>query len=358
MAFKRRNRFDRRIKNKKKIDLMYLFLFVAIVGLGIGYATYSTGLNISGNSKVNAASWDVHFDDLDVTAGSVATEDPAEIVDDTTVEFGVKLTDPNDFYEFTVKVVNDGSIDAMVDALVLSPSLTPTQENYIGYTVTYEDDTLIEPDQELKAGTFETIKVRFEYLDVYDKTIYPEADELYNISVSLDYKQADENAVPVPHPGEAIYRWSTTGWTPNQNISSFTEGTDYVRDKTQLTNMNAQASKYFLKYYVGDNVISEKFVCFVVSEAMAQANAGMYEGEYCLMGNEPELFEDNAQIIYDAFGSNCSTNPYETSPSVGFNCSVSGLSANAYANGRVDAGDGNNYCYVNNDGNSTCYLGS
>ena len=357
MAFKRRNRFDKRIRFKRKIDLMYLFLFVVLIGLGIGYASFSTGLNINGDSKLKAASWDVHFENLRVTTGSVATETPAHITSDTTVEFGAKLTDVNDFYEFTVNVVNNGTMDAMIDEIEMLPVLTEDQQIYLGYNVTYLDDMPLDYNQKLKAKGSETIKVNFYYLDSDDKSVYPEVDETLNISCTISYVQADENAIPVQHE---IYRWSTYEWAENQDISSFTVGTDYVIDKSKVVNMHANANKYFLKYHVESNKITDKYACFVISNALAQEHPGITAGEYCLIGKEgPETFLDNSKIIYDAFGSMCSFNPYETTPSGGFDCKVPGvIMGRAFSSGIVDAGNtGENYCYVNMDGTSKCYDG-
>lgn len=46
---------------------------------------------------------------------------------------------PGEFYEFTVDVVNEGSIDAMIDSVVKTPELTSAQAKYIKYEISYEN---------------------------------------------------------------------------------------------------------------------------------------------------------------------------------------------------------------------------
>ena len=117
--------------------------------------------------------------------------------------------------------------------------------------------------------------------------------------------------------------------------------------------------------------VSESYVGFVVTSEMASANPGMTAGTYYLRGgvNEysltaanREVFIANAKTIYDAFGGvgcsldgNSGGNPYTTTPSSNFNCSVSGLYAYAYSYGYVVAADGaGSRCIVYGGGGSSC----
>ena len=199
MAFKRRLRFDKRIKHKRKMDILYILIIVVLASLGIGYSYISTDLNINGTANVESANWDVHFDNLNVTEGSITPTEEATITDNTTVEFAATLDNPGDYYEFSVDVVNQGTMDAMIDGFDISPELTTDEEKYLEYKVTYLDDTNLANNQALKAGTSEIIKVRFKYLENSDKTNYPTEDKIFNISFNLDYSQADDSMVNVNH---------------------------------------------------------------------------------------------------------------------------------------------------------------
>ena len=85
-------------------------LAVAIVVMSVGFATYASTLNINGTTTVKANKWSVHFDDstYDETTGSVAAT--THTITDTTASYTVTLTKPGDFYEFSVNVINDGTL--------------------------------------------------------------------------------------------------------------------------------------------------------------------------------------------------------------------------------------------------------
>ncbi len=225
MAFKRRLEFDKRIKHKKRMDRLFILVIVCFAFLGIGYSYISTSLNINGTANVTAASWDVHFDNLNITDGSVTATTPADITSDTTVEFAATLEEPGDFYEFTVDVVNSGTMDAMIDDFGISPELTSDQQKYLEYTVTYSDGVELEEKQELKQGTTETLKVRFSYIENEDKTNYPTEDQTFTIEFTVTYTQATEDATEVIHPSQfELDSWETIvanvrlGNTDNYNV--------------------------------------------------------------------------------------------------------------------------------------------
>ncbi|MBR2678091.1 MAG: hypothetical protein IKE63_01615 [Bacilli bacterium] len=199
MAFKRRLKFDKRIRFQKKMNIIYILLFIVLASTGIGYSYIKSNLNINGTANVTAARWDVHFTNLNVTTGSVTATTAASITDPTTVTFAATLDEPNDFYEFTVDVTNQGTMDAMIDSFSISPTLTTAQKKYLEYTIVYSDGTSLENKQELKQGTSETIKVRFSYIENSDKTNYPTEDQQFTIEFTMTYTQADETAIDVEH---------------------------------------------------------------------------------------------------------------------------------------------------------------
>jgi len=177
-------------------NFLMAFLILLACGMGIGYAALSTTLSIDGTSDIDRASWDVHFENIQVTTGSVSATAPA-ITNDTEVGFSVNLEDPGDFYEFTVDVVNDGTFNAKLDTLTILPTLTTAQQNYFAYTVTYSDGTAVNLNDALDTGDTETLKIRFEYLTQTDTSLYPTADDSLEFSVSMNYVQG--TGTPVVH---------------------------------------------------------------------------------------------------------------------------------------------------------------
>ena len=81
MAFKRRLKFDKRIRFQKKMNIIYILLFIVLASTGIGYSYIKSNLNINGTANVTAARWDVHFTNLNVTTGSVTATTAASITD-------------------------------------------------------------------------------------------------------------------------------------------------------------------------------------------------------------------------------------------------------------------------------------
>ena len=155
---------------------------------------------------------------------------------------------------------------------------------------------------------------------------------------------------------KAIYRWSTSQWGFQQDISSFTEGTDYVTNKLELTNMNTLANKFYLKYYIdNENKVSNNFICFIVSPTLVQTNPGMKVGDYCIEMSDNK-YASNAKTIYEAFGSYCSTNPYtEALPQYYFTCTATGLEVSTSRSWNHTAKDSNgNKCFYYEDGITWC----
>ena len=184
---------------KKNTKYLVILLSVAIL-IGVGYAALSATLNITGQTTIEKASWDIHFENLEVTSGSVAPHQEAVIdVNKTTVNFGIILNKPGEFYEFSVDVVNKGTIDAMISEIT-KIGLTEEQSKYLNYIVEYTSGVQLLPNQLLETGTKEVIKVRVEFRSDLDQSDLPVNGEELNLSFSLNYIQADDSAVAISHP--------------------------------------------------------------------------------------------------------------------------------------------------------------
>ncbi len=190
--------FLRKFRYNPKKSFLFLFLFLFLVSFTIGYAFLTKTLSIEGSSTLVGATWDIHFDNLVVTTGSVTATTEATITTPTSVTFSAQLENPGDFYEFNVDVVNDGTFNAMIDSYSFLPVLTAEQQEYLEYTVTYSDGVPLAVYQKLDAGTQETLRIRFGYIDGVDASLYPLTDQELTIEVEIVYVQADENAIIRP----------------------------------------------------------------------------------------------------------------------------------------------------------------
>ena len=175
-------------KSGKKVVLSLLALL--LLTITVGYAALSTTLNINGTSKINNATWDVHFTNLKVTSGSVSATKAAAIDSGTTaIDYNVELIKPGDFYEFTVDVTNTGTIDAKLGAAPILSGVSAEQDVYTNYTVTYSDDNAINANDKLAAGTTKKLKVRVEFDRNITNSQLPTEAQPLNLTFAMNYVQ-------------------------------------------------------------------------------------------------------------------------------------------------------------------------
>ena len=188
--------------DRKPLYIFLSILLVSVLTLTVVYAALSTTLNISGNAEVTAAGWDIHFDNIQVNPASVAATTAPTISGSKTINFGVTLTKPGDFYKFSVDIVNEGTIDAMIDSVVKTPELTTEQAKYIKYEIEYTDGNLISSKQLLPKDETKTISVLVSYRTDLTASSLPTEATTLNLSFSMVYTQADSTGTAVPEGTE------------------------------------------------------------------------------------------------------------------------------------------------------------
>ena len=197
-------------RQKKKYTISLLILL--LLGIALGYAALNSNLSISGVSGISATTWDVHFDHIQETSGSVIPNSTTSInAAGNTVTFNVTLSTPGDFYEFTVDAVNAGTVDAMIESFssTLNGGSISNLPDCLTYSVTYFDGVEIASNQLLAAGTAETYKVRVEFKTDIDEDDLPDSNQTLSFAFSVNYVQANSNAVlAVPLP----VSFSTDSW--------------------------------------------------------------------------------------------------------------------------------------------------
>ncbi len=195
------------MNNKKE---KYLIVFVLLLLLGIGYAALNSTLNIIGISNIAKSNWDVHFANITLKNDSVeidksiypdAQAATIDVLDPTKLSYNVLLSEPGDFYEFTVDVVNDGSIDAMISSIESKIRIGNGEETlltnetlpeYMLYSVTYSNGTEIDLPHELKPKEKDTLLVRVEFKKDITNAQFEEAvGKLLNFKLNIDYVQSN-----------------------------------------------------------------------------------------------------------------------------------------------------------------------
>ena len=187
--------FLRKFKYNHKRTFLFGLFFLLFIGVSVGYAFLTTTLNITGAVNVASSKWDIHFENVEVQEGSVEATTPPTITDNTSISFSTILNNPGDFYEFTVDVVNDGTYDAKLDTITITPTLTNEQKEYFDYIVEYTEGGEIKVGDALDAGTSESIKVTYKYKKNDDDSKYPEEDTTFNLTVTMNYIQGKGNEV-------------------------------------------------------------------------------------------------------------------------------------------------------------------
>ena len=183
-------------KTKRRLSVIVLLLL--LMSVTIGYSALSSSLNITGTSKISNAKWDVHFADVSVTTGSVtATTAPTIDATGLNITYAVNLTTPGDFYEFTIDVVNNGSIDAMIDSVTKTPTLSETQAKYLNYIVEYQNGESINTKQLVEANSFVRLKVKVEFRKDLVASDLPTSTETLNLAFTVNYVQASETGTTI-----------------------------------------------------------------------------------------------------------------------------------------------------------------
>ena len=179
-------------KRKKKKVLSVLVLLLLILGVSIGYAVLSQALTINGTSSIGGSTWNVHFENVKVTDGSVAASVAPTTSGTTTTSltYTVSLQQPGDFYEFTVDVKNGGSIDAKLDGAPSITGPTTAQDVYTNASFLNSDNTAVPSGQTLAADAKRTYRVRVEFDSNISASQLPSSAQTVTFTVSMPWIQA------------------------------------------------------------------------------------------------------------------------------------------------------------------------
>ena len=177
------------MKGRSQRKMIVYGLAIALLVTTVAYAVLQTTLNINGTVNRKGGSWNIHFENVAnvVKCGDATITTPTISNAGATLTFSASLAVPKDSVSFTVDVVNDGTIDAMLSQVVLTGQ-SEAAANDVTYTATYGDGTPINVNDELKQNQTKTIKVTAVYNDV--DSVSAEEVEL-DLGLTLIYVQAE-----------------------------------------------------------------------------------------------------------------------------------------------------------------------
>ena len=77
-----------RFKNNNLIFIIG-FIFIFFLCVGIAYATLNKTLTINGTSNIEKPNWNIHFENVQVTDGSIEPVSAPIITDNPTINFEI-----------------------------------------------------------------------------------------------------------------------------------------------------------------------------------------------------------------------------------------------------------------------------
>ncbi len=175
-------------KERTSKILAIVAICIAILGLSIAYAAFSTTLNIAGTANVKGGQWSVYFTNLQVpTEVGSGKSISADLTTDTTkFTFSVDLIKPGDSVSYTFDVKNAGKIDAKLSDITIS-GVTEAANKDVTYTLTKLDGSTLNVNDELAANTTETLLLTVTYNS--SATTVSETDITLDLTAVLTYSQ-------------------------------------------------------------------------------------------------------------------------------------------------------------------------
>lgn len=130
--------------NSKTKNIILIVLFLAVIGMAIGYAALAQLLNINGTANISA-SWDVKI--TNITEGTLngAVSKTAAVVsgDKLSASFDVDLQYPGASATYLVTIENAGTIDAMLESVTGIDTANVAQPTELTYSIDAKaNDTL------------------------------------------------------------------------------------------------------------------------------------------------------------------------------------------------------------------------
>ena len=213
------------MKRNNKNYLLLTFLLVLLL-IGIGYAYLTSNLSITGATSVSSNTWDIHFANLSINENSVAATTPASIDgNNTSISYAITLDKPGDFYEFTVDIVNTGTLPGIIDLASIS-GIPTNYENIIEYSIKYENGNPVSIGDILNSNSSKQIVVKTSYKkDISNSELITSNLDL-NLTLNMTYVQSDEeDEILSPFLQQLI----------SENSSCFTKYEGQVTDQIGVT---------------------------------------------------------------------------------------------------------------------------
>lgn len=272
-------------KNKAQSKIAQLFIVLAISSLSIGFAYIQTILAINGKTTIAnlSGSFDVIFDNVTVTEGSVngSSLPQIDVEDPTKINFAVSLKSVDDFYEFEVDMLNRGNKDAMISDIYFN-GISNNLLKYLEHSIKYSDGMEIKKNDILPASSSERITIRLGYKE--EATRAPElfGDGLKStFSIVIRFTASDGNGKLKQKPS-LLYN---LGLVEDANIDtelSFGNAASDTNGKGLYVRSGTEKEAYPIYYYRGNvtdnNVLFAGFCWKIIRTTETGGTKIIYNG--------------------------------------------------------------------------------
>ena len=167
--------------SKKAKNILIIILFLAVIGMAIGYAALSQLLTINGTANISA-NWDIKISNIAEGTLTGATSKTAATVsgDKLSATFDVNLERPGATATYIVTVENAGTINATLESITGIDAANSALPSGVTYSINaLENDTLNSGDSKDY-----TVTVKWE-----DTNAIPET-KTKSATITLNYVQA------------------------------------------------------------------------------------------------------------------------------------------------------------------------
>jgi len=202
------------MNERKKRNIIMGSLCAVLLLMVVGYAAFSTALNINGTSSISS-NWDIKITSITegTKIGSATTtvdesgNKKISGVGTLTASVEADLVSPGDSIEYDITVTNAGSLNAKLEKITLSETNNPA--------IKFETSGLTEGDTLTANGGTATLKLKI----TYDSNVTSQPENTKGtISVTLDYVQADGNGTVTPSEPTAADKLIDTAVTTGDGL--------------------------------------------------------------------------------------------------------------------------------------------
>jgi len=195
------------MNERKKRNIIIGSLCTVLLLMVVGYAAFSTALNINGTSSISS-NWDIKITKIETQniIGEASNAEEPTGVDTLTATFKTNLVSPGDSISYKITVSNLGNLDAKLEKINVTDSNNPA--------IKFETSGL-EEGTVLSAGGTADLTVTV----TYDSNVTSQPENTKGtISVTLDYVQADGNGTVTPSDPTAADKLIETAVTTGDGL--------------------------------------------------------------------------------------------------------------------------------------------